>query len=720
MLCAVFCREEDTRGVGYDTMRVRACMLTYGYPAESQICILTFSPTLPPIHVLLLHTVQFLVACIGLFLVAVTLSPQVRWELYSKYYEFHNVSINDDTKKSLSNAMDEMTKERAKEPAGGDEREKPPGRVPVATSPPAGVGKEEDPEKKEFQMMTKDFLEKHTYNNRVIVTWANYHYLDFVKNWVYYMKKTGATNFVVGAMDPSIYNALTDMGVPTFSMDSGLSLGDFGWGSATFHKMGREKIHLVSEVTKYGIDLLLSDIDTVWLRDPNEFMDKYPDADVLTSSDNGQMTTRDGGLEFFPEAGASANIGIMNFSHRAKHVGDEWMKRLDENEKLWDQTAFNDIMRQGFDWRIPPACGSMVDKVSRFLGRRSLRADDEDGNECRREDRLFTGFDGKAKFGILPVSLFCSGHNYFVQQMPSMIDATPYVIHATFQFGGTHGKRNRFREALLWDDPPEYFTRPGGYMSFEMDIPNELLHGEFSLEAHFRLVHHQLKQIRTAFAISRDLKRALVMPKLWCLFDRYWAPLPDSGRFGSADGPPPNEPFVCPMDHVFDLNRMGQANTETKYIEWREYSFLDNERLPKEVLDEALYVGDFEHTSLEGVDASRVVTVEEPLLARDIRERFGVESEYKDKALIRFGQLEKFWLGFHEELQTERSLHKTHVEELAPFLQHWCCVRPPEGKPGHIWYDINFDEVPHKDKFNRHWENGWNLTIPYVLGESSG
>ena len=27
--------------------------------------------------------------------------------------------------------------------------------------------------------------------------------------------------------------------------------------------------------------------------------------------------------------------------------------------------------------------------------------------------------------------------------------------------------------------------------------------------------------------------------------------------------------------------------------------------------------------------------------------------------------------------------------------------------------------VAHKDKFNRYWENGWNLTIPYVLGESS-
>lgn len=42
-------------------------------------------------------------------------------------------------------------------------------------------------------------------------------------------------------MDDKLLEFLLDQGVPTFSMSSGLSLGDFGWGSPTFHKMGREK-----------------------------------------------------------------------------------------------------------------------------------------------------------------------------------------------------------------------------------------------------------------------------------------------------------------------------------------------------------------------------------------------------------------------------------------------------------------------------------------------
>lgn len=61
------------------------------------------------------------------------------------------------------------------------------------------------------------------------------------------------------------------------------------------------------------------------------------------------------------------------------------------------------------------------------------------------------GYDGKLKIGILPVSTFCSGHTFFVQRMPEVMDLKPYVVHATFQFSGTPGKRHRMRERLLWD-----------------------------------------------------------------------------------------------------------------------------------------------------------------------------------------------------------------------------------------------------------------------------
>ncbi len=118
----------------------------------------------------------------------------------------------------------------------------------------------------------------------LVVTWANWHYQDFVMTWVMHVKKVGITGYIVGAMDDHLLEAsvtwtsglgaeedrrwgggpplpslsrddddalcpqvMIEKKINCFSMKSGLTLGDFGWGSATFAKMGREKIRLIGE-----------------------------------------------------------------------------------------------------------------------------------------------------------------------------------------------------------------------------------------------------------------------------------------------------------------------------------------------------------------------------------------------------------------------------------------------------------------------------------------
>ena len=71
----------------------------------------------------------------------------------------------------------------------------------------------------------------------IMVTWANNHYYDFVKNWVAHVEQLGITAFAVGAMDNQILAQLLKDGIPCFSMQSGLTANDYGWGSPTFHKM---------------------------------------------------------------------------------------------------------------------------------------------------------------------------------------------------------------------------------------------------------------------------------------------------------------------------------------------------------------------------------------------------------------------------------------------------------------------------------------------------
>jgi arabinosyltransferase len=126
--------------------------------------------------------------------------------------------------------------------------------------------------------------------------------------------------------------------------------------------------------------------------------------------------------------------------------------------------------------------------------------------------RLFRGADGSLVVGVLPVSIFASGHTFFVSRLHEQQQLEPYVVHATFQFSGTAGKRNRFREFKLWNDPPSYYDTGYAFVTWEMHVPELLLQMAIprkptamcckAQEGHFSLVNHQLRQLRHGLAVA--------------------------------------------------------------------------------------------------------------------------------------------------------------------------------------------------------------------------
>uniref|UniRef100_A0A7R9V221 Nucleotide-diphospho-sugar transferase domain-containing protein n=1 Tax=Chlamydomonas euryale TaxID=1486919 RepID=A0A7R9V221_9CHLO len=278
----------------------------------------------------------------------------------------------------------------------------------------------------------------------IMVTWANHHYLDFAKSWVYNVKKAGVTGYLVGAMDDDMLKAMVDADINTWRMNTGITKADLGWGSGNFHKMGRAKIALIKDFLEFGVDVVITDIDTAWLRNPLPFFSRYPHADILTSSDQLRETVSDESLEKFPDAGAAFNIGIMMFRPKSLAFVEDWIAKL-QDVGVWDQNAFNDLSRLGH-----------------------TLSDPADGN-------LFKGDNGKLTMGVLPVSIFASGHTFFVQRKYQELGLQPYVAHATFQYSGTPGKRHRLREHMLFDDPPEYYDDPRGFVSMELAVPQSLL-----------------------------------------------------------------------------------------------------------------------------------------------------------------------------------------------------------------------------------------------------
>ncbi|XP_078446080.1 arabinosyltransferase XEG113-like [Wolffia australiana] len=527
-------------------------------------------------------------------------------------------------------------------------------------APPAGS---KMPPLKSFRL-SKELVKHRVKDNIIVVTFGNYGFMDFILNWVKHLTDLNVTNLLVGAMDVKLLEALYWKGVPVYDMGSQMIIADVGWGSAEFNKMGREKVLLINSFLPFGYELLVCDTDTVWLKNPFSYLARFPEADILSSTDSLVPTVTDDSLEDWELLVRGAlNIGIFHWrpTNSTMKMAKKWKDLLLSDDKIWDQNGFNNLIYEVY------------------------------GPSVEGNNGLVHAFDGKLKLGILPVSIFCSGHTYFVQALHEQLRLQPYSVHTSFELGGTPGKRHRLREALLFYDPPEYYNTPAGFLSFKPHIPKTLLMGgPHTLESHFSLVNYQIKQIRTALAIASILNRALVMPQLWCRFDSIWY-----GHPGVLPGTMTRQPFLCPLDHVFQIGYMISELPEDYFgpkIDFREYSFFDNPRVPNEVISSRLQVELCEEGS-DTCSSPRVEVRRHNLrklrLPKNSSEETIVQllSPYSNTKVLEFSSMQNAFQGFSSQ-EKERKFRK----RVQSYMGRWCCVE--NLTRGHIYYDMYWDEKP--------------------------
>ena len=336
---------------------------------------------------------------------------------------------------------------------------------------------------------------------QVILSFVNTARLDFAATWAAHMRRLGLTNWLIGATDSEALRRLLDANTPCVDLHTQLSGAEWAWGSGQFHTLGPTKVALIKTVLGCGFELVITDIDALVLREPFAFVARWPDASFLTTSDHlANTTNEDDGLET-NRAGSAYNIGYMFFRPAAQPLVVEWLRSvLADPTGTWDQGEFNRLARQ----------------KQKFYSERNF------AQSGLSDIRLFRSFDEKIIGGVLPLTLFCGGHNYFASRLPQRRGLEPYSVHTTFQYGGADGKRHRLREAMIWEDEPSYYDPPGGLLRYEPDIPASLLHppGGMSAQAHIDLVEHQLKQLGAAFALAFALRRMLILPKLVCGYDK--------------------------------------------------------------------------------------------------------------------------------------------------------------------------------------------------------
>ncbi|KAK6782798.1 hypothetical protein RDI58_020594 [Solanum bulbocastanum] len=526
---------------------------------------------------------------------------------------------------------------------------------PIWKVPPEGS---KMPDLETFKL-SKELVQERVTDNIVVVTFGNYAFMDFILTWVKHLTDMGVENLLVGAMDTKLLEALYWKGVPAFDMGSHMSTVDVGWGSPTFHKMGREKVVLIDSILPYGFELLMCDTDMVWLKNPLPYIARFPEADVLTSTDQVVPTVTDDRLDLWQQVGAAYNIGIFHWraTESAKKLAREWKEMILADDKIWDQNGFNELVRR----QLGPS------------------VDDDSG--------LVYAYDGNLKLGLLPASIFCSGHTYFVQAMFQHLRLEAYAVHTTFQYAGTEGKRHRLREGMVFYDPPEYYNPPGGLLTFKPSIPkNLLLDGEHTIDTHFTLVNYQMKQIRTALAVASVLNRTLVMPPLWCRLDRLWF-----GHPGILPGSLTRPPFVCPLDHVFEINVMLKEMANEEFgpgINIREYSLFENPSMPQEVkkswLDVHLCQEGSPGCQVNSTSQSGVLKLPKHSTEEMLKTAF---SKFKDVKVIQFSSMQDAFDRF-----TDKTREEQFRNRVKRYVGIWCCVE--NHTPGHIYYDMYWDEKP--------------------------
>ena len=444
----------------------------------------------------------------------------------------------------------------------------------------------------------------------VLATFVSNGFHEFMLNWYGHVVGTlQMDNVIVAALDEQTEQLCASRGIPfhsdadlryTFDVmaTGGQPLHDQNakvtMQGKAFQQIGALKAAFLLYLLERGHEVLVSDVDTVWLRDPTSFFKTErvaTEADLAVSTDclshtHERLSNGCWHMQF--------NTGVLFLRPTRttrKFVG-EWRDALLETEHAFehDQDIFNRLLRVERDgskpqFRVPPVISS-TGSVPNAL----------DGSEpapTRVAAREVT-------VGALPLSLFCGGQTFFVQRLHETLGVKPLVVHTTYQFSQARGKRQRLREHGLWllDDAAYYggianeagegdaelksgspeSAGPGARFKFvAMDVndgPPKRLIASASVSNHLDAAAWYRLAVRNLLAVARATNRIAILPEITCACDRYWGNVLPECAIGGADVKPPYK--SCPQDHVFNLPNMERAG-----VRWREHSFLENENVKK-------------------------------------------------------------------------------------------------------------------------------------------
>ena len=495
----------------------------------------------------------------------------------------------------------------------------------------------------------------------------------------------------VGALDANTGDALAKADIPYLMVNGTAKLEEHRnrycgvTNCRAFRRMAPAKIGFIEFfVSAMRVETVVTDADVTWIHNPSNFLrsKRLADADLLISSDSHDLVG-DAENNLHSNTAYPFNTGQMVWrpTMRSSVFLQSWRTLVANSDIDWmrDQPALNLLLKEStgdfaLEWN---------EGVVRMLSPQELEDEAYPRTAARRIAHLSYPVleDGhgsvanstrKAQLhvGVLPIALFTNGHVFFVQHDEiSRRGHVPLSMHATYQFGDRsypYGKRQRLREAMLWhadDDTGYYNDGTEGFVSIHDSLHNlpidsmdadKTVDSRVALQRHFDEDRYRRRLIMDAAAIAFALNRTLIMPRALCYCDKTWHPIRSCWPYMSKRDTA--FPFVCPLDHLYDIERL----TETeRLVPIKEHSFLDNPRTSHAITSDRVSVrcsaqghlssgrSDVGDGDLDSGADSSIVSLEIPCGVSDTRLRHVLE-KVQNRRVLEFASITDVLCAFDD------------------------------------------------------------------------
>jgi hypothetical protein len=180
-------------------------------------------------------------------------------------------------------------------------------------------------------------LKKCSINNDVILVLCNSHYKEVLVNWIAAMEQIRVRNYLVIALDQKLFMYLINNNI-----------------NAYFHRIGNNKkdlwtarLFMVKKVLDLGFNVIHSDPDAIWLKDPQESFFRKNDWNISFSQ--GTIWP----IDIYEKWGFVLCCGLYGIrsTESNRQLVTEIMKEMNNSDD--DQTAVNRILfKKGIQWEV--------------------------------------------------------------------------------------------------------------------------------------------------------------------------------------------------------------------------------------------------------------------------------------------------------------------------------------------------------------------------------